>query len=157
MSSGRPAAPFDEAPSSGMPAKAKMIEMMADSTAAKESLKARLASTLATSSARLKDGNVGIGIDFEPWTTFSELPSLSQESESGSLVDETWRAKYGFTFTEREVALCMKKAMPSASFAGRWACKEAAVKALTDIAVSVDYILPSVRLSVFRSFPVIYV
>ena len=59
----------------------------------------------------------GIGVDVEPISTFNEY------KEKSSFIDNN--------FTAKEKAYCLKAAFPAASFAGKWAAKEAVIKAIT--------------------------
>ena len=65
-----------------------------------------------------QDGSEGgIGVDVEPIATFVE-----------------YKQKSGFidnNFTEVEQAYCVQAAFPAASFAGKWAAKEAVIKAIS--------------------------
>jgi phosphopantetheine--protein transferase-like protein len=63
-------------------------------------------------------GGRGIGIDVEPSTTF--------ESASSTFIRRN--------FTDAEQAYCMAAGHPAASYAGRWAAKEAVIKAISSIA-----------------------
>ncbi|KAH9257778.1 holo-[acyl-carrier-protein] synthase [Batrachochytrium salamandrivorans] len=59
----------------------------------------------------------GIGVDVEPIATFDNLADKQDFIQRN--------------FTEGEIAHCTSAASPSASFAGRWAAKEAVVKAIS--------------------------
>ena len=57
----------------------------------------------------------GVGIDVEPVSTFQDVSQVFLERN----------------FTKTEIAYCQSAPSPSSSFAGRWAAKEAVIKAIT--------------------------
>jgi phosphopantetheine--protein transferase-like protein len=63
---------------------------------------------------------LGVGVDVEPLSTFADLAGR-------------WEF-IARNFTPREIEHCQSAADPRASFAGRWAAKEAVVKALSNAA-----------------------
>jgi phosphopantetheine--protein transferase-like protein len=67
----------------------------------------------------LVGGERGVGIDVEPIKTF--------EGASKTFINRN--------FTEAETAYCLSAPNPAASFAGRWAAKEAVIKAISSSAL----------------------
>jgi fatty acid synthase subunit alpha len=65
----------------------------------------------------------GVGVDVEPVATFSPL------ADKDTFIQRN--------FTQAEQAYCRGASSPEASFAGRWAAKEAVVKAITNAAPQV--------------------
>lgn len=63
---------------------------------------------------------VGLGVDVEPVVTFERLDGREDFIKRN--------------FTEQEMAYCYSAPHPAASFAGRWAAKEAVVKAISSAA-----------------------
>merc|ERR1719198_628911 len=57
----------------------------------------------------------GVGIDVEPVSTFQNVSSAFLERN----------------FTSKEIAYCQSAPSPCSSFAGRWAAKEAVIKAIS--------------------------
>jgi phosphopantetheine--protein transferase-like protein len=68
----------------------------------------------------VSSSSLGVGVDVEPIRTFTTTT-------------ETFVSR---NFTVQEQTYCKQAADPSASYAGRWAAKEAIVKALTAVANS---------------------
>ncbi|OQS01704.1 fatty acid synthase subunit alpha [Achlya hypogyna] len=76
-----------------------------------------LETSMASSGAQLiMSAGQGLGIDVEPIATFADFA-----------LKQTFLAR---NFTPAEIAYCEASAAPAASFAGRWAAKEAVVKAI---------------------------
>jgi phosphopantetheine--protein transferase-like protein len=61
--------------------------------------------------------NIGIGVDVEPVATFENLHGREDFIRRN--------------FTDQEMAYCYSAPHPAASFAGRWAAKEAVIKAIS--------------------------
>nr|CCA25392.1 FAS2_PENPA Fatty acid synthase subunit alpha putati [Albugo laibachii Nc14]CCA25465.1 fatty acid synthase alphasubunit putative [Albugo laibachii Nc14] len=76
----------------------------------------------AASSIGLDSGSSGLGVDVEPIATFECLDNR-----------ENFLSR---NFTEQEIAYCKSAPHPAASFAGRWAAKEAVIKAISNAAPS---------------------
>jgi fatty acid synthase subunit beta len=68
----------------------------------------------------------GIGVDVEDVATFASHVAQSDASGPTSFIQRN--------FTDAEIEYCMNAANPSASFAGRWAAKEAIIKAISSSA-----------------------
>lgn len=122
-SSGMPKIASSQAPSSPKPAAAPVSESASQSAqmSAKDRLQMTMAEQAAGIAARAGGSGVGVGVDVENVSTFADY--------AGSKQDFIQR-----NFTEAEIAYCKSAADPAASFAGRWAAKEAVVKALSSIA-----------------------
>lgn len=74
--------------------------------------------TLGEAMADLKvGGNIGLGVDSEPWTTFSDA-------------GDAFLAR---NFTPEELSYCQKSERTAASLAGKWCAKEATLKALCNL------------------------
>ncbi|KAI9921603.1 hypothetical protein PsorP6_002324 [Peronosclerospora sorghi] len=68
----------------------------------------------------LASKNMGIGVDVEPVATFENLHGREDFIRRN--------------FTDQEMAYCFSAPHPAASFAGRWAAKEAVIKAISSSA-----------------------
>ncbi|GLD97526.1 hypothetical protein PINS_up006216 [Pythium insidiosum] len=68
----------------------------------------------------LRAKNIGVGVDVEPIMTFENLPGREDFIRRN--------------FTDQEIAYCRSAPHPAASFAGRWAAKEAVIKAISSAA-----------------------
>ncbi|ETO78797.1 holo-[acyl-carrier-protein] synthase [Phytophthora nicotianae P1976] len=68
----------------------------------------------------LASKNMGMGVDVEPVTTFENLNGREDFIRRN--------------FTDQEMAYCYSAPHPAASFAGRWAAKEAVIKAISSSA-----------------------
>ncbi|TYZ68250.1 hypothetical protein PybrP1_005286 [[Pythium] brassicae (nom. inval.)] len=70
----------------------------------------------------LSSTNIGVGVDVEPVATFENLHGREDFIRRN--------------FTDQEMAYCYSAPHPAASFAGRWAAKEAVVKAISSAALN---------------------
>jgi len=73
-------------------------------------------------------GDRGVGVDIEPVATFADF---------NDKMDFITR-----NFTDSEIDYCLHAADPAASFAGRWAAKEAIVKAISNSSVDTSPLFP---------------
>ena len=69
----------------------------------------------------MTSGDRGVGVDIEEIATFADYTSKAEFIERN--------------FTAAEIAYCKSAADPASSFAGRWAAKEAIVKAISNSSV----------------------
>uniref|UniRef100_A0A7S3PGY4 Ketosynthase family 3 (KS3) domain-containing protein n=1 Tax=Aplanochytrium stocchinoi TaxID=215587 RepID=A0A7S3PGY4_9STRA len=105
-----------------------LVKQSNDQTSAapilKTSVKARLQVTIQEKAEGLAEKadsrSQGVGVDVEPVLTFADYKNKT-----------TFLAR---NFTEREQSYCNKANSPAASYAGRWAAKEAVIKALSNSA-----------------------
>jgi phosphopantetheine--protein transferase-like protein len=65
-------------------------------------------------------GDTGVGVDVEPVATFADWASGDKE------------IFFARNFTKAEREYCVNQPDPAASYAGKWACKEAVIKALSN-------------------------
>jgi len=86
-----------------------------------DSSKALEATMQSVSQGLMGAGDRGVGVDIEPVETFADYATKTD------FIDRN--------FTAAEKAYCMGAADPAASFAGRWAAKEAIVKAISNSSV----------------------
>ena len=86
-----------------------------------DSSKALEATMQSVSQGLMGAGDRGVGVDIEPVATFADYAAKTD------FIDRN--------FTAAEKAYCMGAADPAASFAGRWAAKEAIVKAISNSSV----------------------
>ncbi|CAI5714225.1 unnamed protein product [Hyaloperonospora brassicae] len=107
-------------------AKAAAAAAAASSTKAVDARRADSSSTLLTAINRaaadlgLASKNMGMGVDVEPVATFENLNGREDFIRRN--------------FTDQELAYCYSAPHPAASFAGRWAAKEAVIKAISSSA-----------------------
>ncbi|CCI41838.1 unnamed protein product [Albugo candida] len=101
--------------------KAKIAENSAPKTTSDASTSAgKIAVALNEAASRigLDSGSTGLGVDVEPIATFESLDNRDNFLSRN--------------FTEQEIAYCKSAPHPAASFAGRWAAKEAVIKAISN-------------------------